>query len=170
MVPSSSRLLLLAAAIGFSGCTINLNGKGTVNNDGNGGNNGGGNDQSSSQDSEDPSSDGGSTGSNLSNGIFVIDLHDDGYICDVVWDLDGTGTDCDGCDLAFDVDLTNESGSCGLGGTLSGELVWANGAVYFDGGYIGQGYNNSEVAVFYTNGYVYGAYYDYYYYGGGYLD
>ncbi len=175
MNPSLFRPLLLAGAVCAAGCTFNINGKGTVNAEGEanggGGNGGGGSGNGDGGGDDGGGGDGGGGGNASIEGIFVIDIHDvDTYfLCDVYWDLNGTETSCSGCDIAFDVSLTNESGSCGIGSDSGGLLEWANGGAYFEGNYIGQGsLTGTGIAYFYTPGYVYGGTYLYYYYGGGY--
>ncbi len=171
------RILLITGAVALSGCTLNV-GDPKIDAGGNGGGNGGGGDDGSGDGGDggdggggdDGSGDGGDNSRQIS-GVFVVDLHDSSngdYVCDVAWNMTGTETSCSGCDLAFAVDLTNESGSCGLGDSGGGTLEWANASAYFNGYYIGQGYLGGGVAAFATNGYIYGSYYDYYYYGGGY--
>ncbi len=177
MTSTLTRAALVLATLLGSACTIDLGG--AVEKDGGGG--GGGNGGGGAGDDDSSDGGGGSGGdsggdSGGSGGSGGGDAYIDGFftidivgLCDIVWDMSGPEASCSGCDLAFDVDLTNNVGSCTGVGNTEGALVFGNGAAYFDGNYIGEGAFGGGIAAFYSYGYIYGEYgYQYIYYGGGY--
>jgi len=86
--------------------------------------------------------------------------------CIFRWALAGSNADCSGCDLAFEVSLTDNGGDCGDGGDLAGTLEFDGGVAYFNDYYWGLVTSQGGGLVeWYTYDYIYGSNYSYLYAG-----
>jgi hypothetical protein len=86
--------------------------------------------------------------------------------CAVLWDLQGEGSDCDDCALAFEIDLSLVEDSCGGATDIAGSLEFRAGATYFERFYWGSYDFSGGMITWATAGYVAGPGGDNYYYVG----
>jgi len=86
--------------------------------------------------------------------------------CAVIWDLQGEGSDCGDCALAFEVELSISEDSCGVATDADGRLEFRAGATYFDGFYWGSYAFSGDTISWSTAGYVAGPGGGSYYYVG----